>query len=248
MNNRTIRNFFVFLPLLSLIVITPDADAKTKETPHYDVVAEFVRSLGAIYRIQQTAQKEFQEEDNPDNPLSKLMVGIRSSARFKLELTTSINTLKRMNLNKPFETLLPTLTEFYKQKYKLFDEMAKISSQFLKGPKADGDYSKQMARMPEITAQVEYIDESIFQATVLIFAILIDQKPDSEGHMSHLIITTEQKQKLLDTIDTLFGKSLNNENKNWTVSSAALLKTYLLKDYKCKDEWQNEGKASKKEQ
>jgi hypothetical protein len=29
---------------------------------------------------------------------------------------------------------------------------------------------------------------------------------------------------------------LDKENKNWTVSSASLLKAYLLKDYKCIDE------------
>lgn len=91
--------------------------------------------------------------------------------------------------------------------------------------------------MPEITAQVEYIDESIFQSMVLVFALLIDKKPDSEGHMSHLIITKAQRQKLIDNINGLFGESLDKENKTWTVNSAALLKAYLTKDYKCRDEW-----------
>lgn len=251
MNNQTIRNLLVFLLLLSLLVITPVADAKTKETPHYDVVAEFVRSLGAIYRIQQTAQKEFQEEGNPDNPVSKLIAGIRSSTRFKLELSSSIGALKRMTLKKPFDELIPITIYFYKKKIELHEETIKIAKTFIDAgsvPKADVDYSKMVARMPELTASIEYIDEGIFQSMVLVFALLIDEKPDSEGHMSHLIITTEQKQKLIDTIDTLFGESLNNENKNWTVSSAALLKAYLLKDYKCKDEWQNERKASNNEE
>jgi hypothetical protein len=91
--------------------------------------------------------------------------------------------------------------------------------------------------MPEITATFEYIDESIFQMMVLVFALLIDEKPDSEGHMSHLSITKAQRQTLIDNINYLFGESLDKQNKNWTVSSAALLKSYLLKDYKCIDEW-----------
>ena len=91
--------------------------------------------------------------------------------------------------------------------------------------------------MPEITAALEYIDESIFQSMVLVFALLIDEKPDSKGHMSHLNITKAQRQKLIENINVLFGESLDKQNKNWTVSSAALLKSYLLKDYKCIDEW-----------
>jgi hypothetical protein len=91
--------------------------------------------------------------------------------------------------------------------------------------------------MAEITASMEYIDESIFKSMVLVFGLLIDEKPDSEGHMSHLKITKAQRQKLINDIDGLFGDSLDKENKNWTVSSAALLKAYLLKDYKCIDEW-----------
>jgi hypothetical protein len=37
-------------------------------------------------------------------------------------------------------------------------------------------------------------------------------------------------------INGSFGESLNKKDKNWTVGSAALLKAYLLKDYKCADE------------
>ena len=72
---------------------------------------------------------------------------------------------------------------------------------------------------------------------VLVFALLIDEKPDSEGHMSHLNITKAERQKLIDNIDGSFGESLEKDNKSWVVSSAALLMRYLMKDYKCRDEW-----------
>ena len=120
----------------------------------------------------------------------------------------------------------------------LHNELITIAKIFLDPvPKPGVDYSKMAARMPEITATLEYIDESIFQSMVLVFALLIDEKPDSEGHMSHLNITKAQRQKLIDNINVLFGESLDKQNKNWTVSSAALLKSYLLKDYKCIDQW-----------
>lgn len=227
----------VIIMLLLSLLVTWDADAKAKDTPHYDVVAEYIRALGAIYNIQQTASKEY--EDDKDNPIKKMMDAIRNGTRFKLELSSSIGALKRMTLKKPFDELIPNTIYFYKKKMELYEEIIKISKQFVDTvPKPGVDYSKMVARMPEITASIEYIDESIFQSMVLVFALLIDEKPDSEGHMSHLNITKAQRQKLLDDINALFAESLDKEKKNWTVSSAALLKVYLLKDYKCKDEWQ----------
>jgi hypothetical protein len=235
---KLIIAFSIILGLLLPLLSTCDADAKAiKDTPHYTVVAEYIRSLGAVHRIQQTASREF-ENDKGDS-IKQMMNGIRNSTRFRLELSTSIAALKRMTLKKPFDELIPNTITFYKQKIELFEAMSKISKQFLDGaPKPGVDYSKLTAMMPEITANIEYIDESIFQSMVLVFALLIDEKPDSEGHMSHLNITKAQRQKLIDDINDSFGESLDKENKNWTVSSASLLKTYSLKDYKCVDEWQ----------
>lgn len=231
-----------YAPIILILILslsaTSSAAAKIHETQHYDVAVEYIRSLGAIHNIQRKADIEFQEDNQTGNPaIAKIMSGIRSSTRIKLELNTSIAALKRMNLKKPFETLLPTTIKLYKRKIDLYNETVQISKAFIDQPKPRVDYSKMTARMPEITASVEYIDETIFQMMPLVFALLIEEKPDSEGHMNNLKITKEQRQKLIDDINGFFGESLDQEKKNWTVSSAALLKAYLLKDYKCADEW-----------
>jgi hypothetical protein len=233
MQRNAVKKFMVIFTLL-LCFLTFDAEAQTKDTPHYDVVSEYIRSLGSIYTIQQTATNE--------NKISKgdltkvLLDSIRNGTRFKLALNASIGALERMSLKEPFETLLPNTIQWYKYKIDLFGEMVEISKTLIDGPKPGVDYGKMTARMPEITAQIEYIDESIFQSMVLVFALLIDEKPDKDGHMSRLNITKAERKKLIDNLNGSFGKSLNNKNKTWTVSSAALLKAYLLKDYKCADE------------
>ena len=169
----------IIIILLLSISTTSLAAVKKHETSHYDVVYEYIRSLGAIHNIQNKAVIEFQEDNQSDNPgIAKLMSGIRSSTRIKLELNASIAMLKRMKLKKPFETLLPTTIEWYQRKIDLHNEMIKISKAIIDGPKPGVDYSKITARMPEITAMVEYIDESIFQMMPLVFALLIDEKPD----------------------------------------------------------------------
>jgi hypothetical protein len=95
-------------------------DYSKKETPHYDVVAEYIRSLGAIHNIQHIATQELQEDNNTDNPeISKMMSAIRNSTRVKLELNASISALENMKLKKSFDTLLPTTIEFYKNKITL---------------------------------------------------------------------------------------------------------------------------------
>ncbi len=229
--------------LLLPLLVTCDADAEVKDTPHYDVVCEYVRALGAIHDLQQTASKEYQDEKDKSNT-TRIMNQIRSATHFKLELRSSIVALKSMTLKKPFETLIPMTIQGYEQKIKLFGEMIEILKNFVDTvPKPGVDYSKMTATMPEITASIEYIDETIFKCMSLVFALLIDEKPDSEGHMSHLNITKAQRQELIDKINVLFGESLDKENKNWTVSSAYLLKAYLLKDYKCIDEWQQRSKG-----
>jgi hypothetical protein len=234
------RNEMKKLLLLAMVLgllICNVANA-TEDTPHYNVVNEYITSLCGIYKIQQIATKELQEKSNPSDTL---MNGIRNSTRMKLELNRSITAFREMSLRKPFETLLPTTISWYEKKIQLHNEMIEISKTFFAGladPKPGVDYSKLAATMPEITATFEYIDESIFQMMPLVFALLIDEKPDKEGHMSHLNITKDQRRKFIDTIDAYFGEDLNKQNKNWTVASAALLKSYLLKKgYKCKDEW-----------
>ena len=233
------KKIILMIGILLSLLGTCAAAEEVKDTPHYNVVNEYIRSLGAIHRIQQVAAKEIQEDNDKDNQRTSIMMSaIRNGTRVKLELNASISALKGMKLKKPFETLLPTTISWYKHKIELHDEIITISKTFLNPvPKPGVDYTKMAARMPEITAALEYIDESIFQSMVLVFALLIDEKPDSEGHMSHLSITKAQRQTLIDNINYLFGESLDKQNKNWTVSSAALLKSYLLKDYKCIDEW-----------
>ena len=174
------------------------------------------------------------------------MDSIRTNTHLKLELRSSIAKLKGMTLNEQGKTLIPTTISLYENKIKLYDESIKISNNILAtDPKAGADYSKMLPRTQEITASIDRIDESIFQSMLLVFALLVDEKPDREGHMSRLIITKAQKQNLIADIDLMFGESLDKETKNWTVSSAALLKWYL-KGYKCKDEYYQNEKGSPK--
>ncbi len=228
------------LPILVAQIAYADPNEKTKATPSYDVVAEYIRSLGSIYGIQKTAIKEQQEANANKNPYGALMNSIRGFTALKLELNYSANRLENMSVKREgFDELIPTTIYFYKEKIKLYEEATDISKKILVATEEDVSSVYQMAaRIPEITAKIDYLDQSIFESMPLVFALLIDEKPDKEGHMSHLNTTKEQRNKLIYNIDVMFGDSLNKKDKNWTVSSAALLKGYLQKNYICKDDWE----------
>jgi hypothetical protein len=144
--------------------------------------------------------------------------------------------LKSMRLSKPFDFLIPNITAFYERKIVLWRRMREISSAFIGGPKDGVDYSNLAAEMPQIRGELDFIDQSLFQATPGVFATLIDMKADSKGHTSHLIITKEEKAGLISKLDDSFGAKLAQKDQNYTVSAASVLKAYLNKDFKCSDE------------
>src|SRR5258708_30187475 len=122
--------------------------------------------------------------------------------------------LKSMRLNKPFDFLIPTITAFYEQKIELWRRIHEISSAFIGGPKDGVDYGKLGAEMPEIRGNLDFIDQSLFEAAPSIFATLIDVKEDSKGHASHLIITKEEKAGLVSKLEDSFGAKLDQKDQN----------------------------------
>jgi hypothetical protein len=204
------------------------------ETPHLEFVTEYIRELAAVERIR-TAGEEENNQDKKDDKLP-FASAVHTSTLFELELESQAKMLKGMRLNVPFDFLIPNITAFYEQKIALWRRMREISSAFIGGPKEGVDYSKLAAEMPKIRGELDFIDQSLFEATPGVFATLIDTKADSKGHASHLIITKEDKGRLISKLDDSFGAKLDQKDQNYTVSAATVLKAYLNKDFKCSDE------------
>ena len=85
---------------------------------------------------------------------------------------------------------------------------------------------------------MEYIDQTLFQMTPLIFGTLIDLRANSENHVDHLTITKAERNKLVAPLEASFGKKFQaREQKNYVVSSAEVLGDLLTKKgFKCSDE------------
>jgi hypothetical protein len=216
-----------------MVIIGPCAMAQKKsETPHLAFVTEYVRELDETEAIREQGEKEA-KGGKPEEVFTN---SIHNSTLVQLELRSQIRVLKSMRLNAPFETLLSLIIRFYEEKISLHDQMIALSTAFMSGPAPGVDYGALAAKMPKIRAELEYADRSLFESTPLIFATLIDTKADSKNHASHLVITKAERAELLSKLASGFGAKLDLKDQPFVVSTAIVLRGFLLKDFKCSDE------------
>src|ERR1019366_6823585 len=125
----------------------------------------------------------------------------------------------------------------YTYKIDIWRQLSDGGPALRRGPQENVDYGKIAARAPKLNAQLEYMDKALFDATPLVFATLIDPRPDSLNHLSHLIITKAERDRLVKSLEISFGAKLQTNNQNYTVGAASLLKMFLTeKHYACSDE------------
>ena len=90
--------------------------------------------------------------------------------------------------------------------------------------------------MPALRARLDYIDETLFtDVSQLVFMTLLDMKPDSRNHVSHLIITQAERARLLESFTNGFGDKIDQKDQNYGVSTAKVLRPALI-EHKCADE------------
>jgi hypothetical protein len=238
------KTFFFVLVILGLTVsVTAQSNVELKKQAtardakaqaSLAFVTEYVRELFAIENIRASGEQALSQSTNEE----KFSNAIYTSKRMQFELRLQIDILKGMHLDPPFETLIPNIIKFDESKIELLQRLIDISSAFISGPKPGVDYGKLAADMPQIRAAKDYIDQSLFESTPLIFATLIDMKADAQNHASHLIITRVEREKLLNDITIDFGSKLDMENPNFQVGAAAILKEGLLKHQSSDDPWE----------
>ena len=162
---------------------------------------------------------------------------IHSSQLFETELRTAISMLNHINIPANAKDVPETLIKIYQAKIEKYQQMSDICSAMIAGPKPGIDYGDLAAAMPKIRANIETLDHVLFQTSPLVFSALIDQHPDKENHLSHLVITKLERDELIKGIDLAFGKKMEQDKQNWYVSAASVLKYYLTeKGYKLADE------------
>lgn len=216
--------------------ISANAKAPPKpDTPHLEFVTEYIRELSACEELREKGEKEIAQESG--DPGGTLGATIHSGTLIQLELRSAIARLKAMHLNGDLaDSSIRTITTAYEEKIKVWKEIVDVITKFIEGPKPGVAHGTFAAEMPRLRAQLDFIDQTLFQATPVIFYTLIDHKEDSRGHANHLIVTKAERQVLIDQLNTAFSAKLDQKNQPYCVGSASVLRIYLLKPWKASDE------------
>jgi hypothetical protein len=117
--------------------------------------------------------------------------------------------------------------------------MSQGAKTLLAGPEPGVNYGKLTARAPELTAQVEQIDKSIFDmAKAMFFALVDDDRLGADGKLHHLILTKKDSTSMVQLIDKMFGPTtLEDKNSTHIVAAAWVIKYGLTRPhYKAADE------------
>jgi hypothetical protein len=138
-------------------------------------------------------------------------------------------------VDKQLQGVPQAFADLYSRRQKLMAQMVQVCTAFAKGPKTGMDYAGIAALMPKIRAQLEYLDKTGFDASPLVFMTLLSDVPDSQGHMSHLAISCDDRKHVVDQIDSDFGAKLATKGANYAVSQAQIFRAKLL-EFKCAEE------------
>ena len=148
---------------------SPGANEKTARIA---LVREFVREMEVLYRLQETAKKEFAEDSSTTG---KLTTSIRVGTRTLFEMQESVSRLDMIGLDTRWGEFRDLLKSFHNQRMAAVQEMNQMSKAMLSGPAPGVNYGAMTARAPELTAQVEQIDKSMFTMSQPLFLALVDE-------------------------------------------------------------------------
>src|SRR5262245_43304250 len=110
-----------------------------QKTARIALVREFVRELEVLYRLQETAKKEFAEDSSVSG---RLVTGIRVGSRTLFEMNDSINRLRIINVDARWAGFRDILKQLHQQRIATVQEMIQMSKTLLAGPEPGVNYGK----------------------------------------------------------------------------------------------------------
>lgn len=235
---KKFRLISLFLMLISTpLLALSEAEkplSEAEKSARVTFANEFIRELYLTQKMRDTFERDHAEDHSNADTMRTM---IRTSTRIKLELQANLAILAELHLDPFMDQMHTALVEINKQKIAVQEEIINTASVFISGPKPNIDYDALLARTPQLTAKNDYLDEMTFDVGKLVSVSLIDMRPDSQGHASHLILSDDQRRRMLDTIETLFRSTADNKDKNYTTSAAWLVHDVVLARKSSDDPW-----------
>jgi hypothetical protein len=225
------------LSLLGLALLATAAigqEIKSETTP-LAFVTEYIRQLAQNEDIRAQLEQEYNKASK-QGPQAAMREAIYVSTRVQLELRDQIGRLREIHLSKEFEFIVPGIIAFDEQKIEMHQRIIDIAGAFVEGPKPGVDYGKLGVEMPQVRAVLDETDHNLMEVAPAVLMMLVDQRADSKGNLSHLLITKTEAAKLLADLRIYFGAKLEEKNPPYLVGTAQILKAGLSKQWKYADD------------
>jgi hypothetical protein len=210
--------------------------ANEQQAARIALVQEFVRELEFLYRSQEIAKKEFDEEPSASG---KVATSVRVGTRTLLQMNESINRLNMITgLAERWAQIRDSLKEAHQQRIQIVQEVNEMSKAILSGPTPGVNYGQMTARAPELTAYMEQLDKTLFTVSQAMFFALVDEdRVGKDGNLHHLLLTKKERASMVQSIDKGFGPTLGDNNASYVVSAAWAINYGLTRPiYKSADE------------
>jgi hypothetical protein len=231
------RNAIVLLLLALALQAAPPKKILPKDTPRYQVIAEWVRVVCAVHILQEKFDTEVASAKS-DNDVPIAM--IRYNHAMNLELGSSIDRLKRMHVSVPTLAGVPQLlADTFEQRIQYQKELISIKKASLVFTPTPGvDYAKLLGRLPELGAEMDHLDRTFMQNyPQLFYGMIVDMKANSQGMVDHLLITKAERGELIRQIDTAFGENITwNPQMTYNTGAAKATRDLLGGNRRCSDE------------
>jgi hypothetical protein len=205
------------------------------ETTPLAFATEYIRELAQNEDTRALLEQEYNKASK-QGPQAAMREAIYVSTRIQLQLRDQIGRLKEIHLSEEFDFVVPGIIAFDEQKIEMHQRIVDIAGAFVEGPKPGVDYGKLAAEMPKVRAELDQTDHNLMEVAPAVLMMLVDQRADSKGNLSHLLITKTEAAKLLADLQIYFGAKLEEKNPPYLVGTAQVLKAGLSKQWKYADD------------
>jgi len=204
-------------------------------SPHREVqfVSEYIRALSVMESLRADAEQEMKTAQSHQARSSSC---VHASQLQMHAMATAADLAGPYQLGGDARQTPGFLVNYYTTKGEMFRSLGNMCRSMLQGPKSGPDSGKVAAGMSKVQADMEDLDTSLPQLSVMVFGVLISPAPDRAGRMSRLLVTKRERDDLIHQISTSF-KRLDAKDGSYAVSAATVLWEYLArKGYRCADE------------
>jgi hypothetical protein len=225
---------FILSAAIALWCAPVQSAAPIRATSSFDFFSRYVSDAATFEDLRAEARAELK----PNDPKDTVMNCIHSGTAFDLEMAAAIRRMRGMKLATGLaetDEVPQDIASIYELRRAAMAKLTSLCTTMAEGPKPGVDYAAVAAEMPKLRAQLEYLDKTEYQASPLVFATLLSNRPDSQNHMSHMVITRDQRKRLLDQIEIAFGDKLKDEHAIYAVAEMQLFRDKLI-EFKCADD------------